>query len=271
MTITVDLDYSNDFQVGDGEQQLTYNVRGTSDESEAYFSLVSQALPVYNGRFAYSATIRRIADDVFQATVGYKAATPEQRQNFGQDGGGSSLQFEIGTETLHITQSKSTVSKTTATARPAADHKGAIGVSSEGIEGCDVLVGNLTWSETHTYPLSAINQAYLASLSQVVATMNANSFRGFSRGEVLFLGATGGVSEQKPQWELTYRFAMSPNQTNIVVGDITVPSKLGWDYLWIEYLAQSDDSAKRVAQRPYAAYVERVYDFSDFGKLRLNN
>lgn len=271
MTITVALDFAQDFQVGDGEQQLTYNVRGTSDEAQAYFALVQNVAPVYNGRFAFSANIRRVADDVFQATVGYKSATPEQRQNFGEDGGGSSLQFEIGTETLHITQSKSTVSKTTASARPAADHKGAIGVSSDGIEGCDVLVGNLTWSETHTYPLSAINQAYLGALSSVVATMNTASFRGFARGEVLFLGASGGVSSNKPQWEITYRFAQSPNQTSITIGDITVPSKLGWDYVWIEYVAQSDDDAKRVAQRPYAAYVERVYDFSDFSRLRLNN
>lgn len=268
---TVDLDFSNELQVGEGEQQLTYNIRGTEDEGEAYFALIANAIPIYNGRFAYSAVIRRAAIDCFIGTVSYKTGTPEQRQSFGDDGGGSSLQFELGNETQHITQSLSTVSKTTSGGRPAADHKGAIGVSSDGIEGTDVLVPTMNWSETHYYPLAAIGPNYLSVLRSMRVKMNSATFRGFARGEVLFLGASGGVSAASPRWEITYRFAQSDNVTNLAVGDITVPSKLGWDYLWIEYVAQSDDTAKAVARVPYAAYVERVYEFADFSQLRLNS
>lgn len=268
---TVDLDFTAEYQIGEGEQQLNYNIRGTENEGEAYFSLIANAIPIYNGRFAYSAVLRRVATECYVGTVSYKAGTPEQRQSFGEDGGGSSLQFELGNETQHITQSLSTVSSTTSGGRPAADHKGAIGVSSDGIEGTDILVPTMNWSETHYYPLASIGPSYLSVLKATRLKMNSASFRNFAKGEVLFLGASGGVSASSPRWEITYRFAQSDNVTSLAVGDITVPSKLGWDYLWIEYIAQSDDTAKAVARVPYAAYVERVYEFADYSQLRLNS
>ena len=35
--------------------------------------------------------------------------------------------------------------------------------------------------------------------------------------------------------DYVYSFSASPNKTNFTVGDITVASKKGWEYLWVEY------------------------------------
>ena len=73
---------------------------------------------------------------------------------------------------------------------------------------------------------------------------------GFSRlaaGECLFLGASGS----KPgadDWEITFRFAASPNRTGITVGDIAGISKKGWEYLWVRCADAEDSTAKALVK-----------------------
>ena len=56
---------------------------------------------------------------------------------------------------------------------------------------------------------------------------NEGAFRGKVKGEVLFCGAAGSKRGQE-DWEVTFKWAASPNKTDIQIGDITVPSKEGW-------------------------------------------
>ena len=57
--------------------------------------------------------------------------------------------------------------------------------------------------------------------------------------ECLFLGAAGSkrgaddpssLKLRRAGWEITYRFAASPNRTGITVGEITGIAKKGWEY-----------------------------------------
>ena len=56
---------------------------------------------------------------------------------------------------------------------------------------------------------------------------------------------------------------------NIVIGDITVPAKGGWEYLWVLYEDQEDATAKRIVKRPIAAYVEQVRESGNFSLLGI--
>ena len=70
-------------------------------------------------------------------------------------------------------------------------------------------------------------------------------------------------------WEISFRFAGSPNVMNLTVGPVTGVSKKGWEYLWVRYETVEDAAAKRLVQRPAAVYVEKVYESGDFGALGI--
>ena len=68
---------------------------------------------------------------------------------------------------------------------------------------------------------------------------------------------------------ITFRFAVSPNQSSLSVGKLKVSNKKGWDYLWVRYADKVSESKKNVIKEPVAAYVEQVYPEGDFGNLGL--
>jgi hypothetical protein len=100
---------------------------------------------------------------------------------------------------------------------------------------------------------------------------NNDPFRGFDPGEVLFLGATGirRGDGRDDLWEITYRFAVSQNRTAFTVGSIPVGGKLGWDYMWVRYADEVDDTAGQVVKRPAAVYIEKVYYGTRFASLGI--
>ncbi len=57
--------------------------------------------------------------------------------------------------------------------------------------------------------------AYKSTLFFLTACVNSDGFKGFAPGEVLFLGASGTQRGQE-DWEITFKFAASPNATGLV-------------------------------------------------------
>jgi len=82
------------------------------------------------------------------------------------------------------------------------------------------------------------------------------------------LGASGS-KRGDADWEITFRFAASPNRTNFQVGPITVAAKKGWEYLWVRYADAEDATVKVLVKRPVAAYVEKVYPDGSFAALGI--
>ena len=181
----------------------------------------------------------------------------------------SSFAFDTGGGTMHRNQSLKTVSKVP---NDAPDFNGAIEVDNEGnVNGVDVTMPVLNFTETHTMNGSRVTTSYKKSVAALTGTVNRSGFRGFSAGEVLFLGASGtkrGKKNDSP-WEITFRFAVSPNQSSLQVGKLKVSNKRGWDYLWVRYADKVAENKKNVIKEPVAAYVEQVYPEGDFGNLGL--
>ena len=170
---------------------------------------------------------------------------------------------------MHRNQSLKTVSKVP---NDAPDFNGAIEVDNEGnVNGVDVTMPVLNFTETHVMKGSRVSTSYKKNVAAITGTVNRSGFRGFSAGEVLFLGASGtkrGKKNDSP-WEITFRFAVSPNQSGLQVGKLKVSQKKGWDYLWVRYADKVADNKKNVIKEPVAAYVEQVYPEGDFGNLGL--
>jgi len=148
--------------------------------------------------------------------------------------------------------------------------KGAIGATAENVEGVDITTPVYNWSETHFIPDSAMTNAYRGKLFHATGTTNASAFKGFAAGECLFLGASGSKRADE-DWEVTFRFSSSPNKTGITVGDIQGIAKKGWEYLWVTYTPTELTVAgkKYLRQIPLFAYVEKVYEESDFADLAI--
>ena len=181
----------------------------------------------------------------------------------------TSFAFDTGGGTMHRNQSLKTVSKVP---NDAPDFNGAIEVDNEGnVNGVDVTMPVLNFTETHTMNGSRVTTSYKKTVAALTGTVNSSGFRGFSAGEVLFLGASGTKRSKKPNapWEITFRFAVSPNQSGLEVGKLKISSKKGWDYLWVRYADRVSDNKKNVIKEPVAAYVEQVYPEGDFGNLGL--
>ena len=70
-------------------------------------------------------------------------------------------------------------------------------------------------------------------------------------------------------WEITFRFAGSPNRSGLSVGPIGNIAKKGWEYLWVRYADAEDAASHSLVKAPLAAYVEKVYEEGDFSDLGI--
>lgn len=141
-------------------------------------------------------------------------------------------------------------------------------VAHEDVEGVDITAPVYNFSETHYIDDALVTDAYKGTLFLLTGKTNQAAFRNFAVGEVLFLGASG-TKRGKDDWEITFKFAASPNVTNLQIGSITVASKRGWELLWVRYTDVEDLTARMLVKQPVAAYVEQVYEEGDFSGLGI--
>jgi len=178
---------------------------------------------------------------------------------------GADFAFDITAQTEHVTQSIETVSRTNRGGGVAPDYKGAIGVTKDSILGCDRIKPYLEWSRTVT--LTATTFDYWYQVSTLVGTTNQGTFYGTSAGKQLFLGVSGNIKDFN-KCVATFKFAYAPDLASILICDgLTVPIKAAWDFLWVAY--KNIDDTNKLAQQPFAAFVERIYRRSDFSTLGI--
>jgi hypothetical protein len=180
----------------------------------------------------------------------------------------SQYSFDTGGGTQHVTQSIANVGKYAAGGFTAPDFFGAIGVTDDRVEGTDITVPVFNFTETHYIDKLLVTGAYKLALFSLTGKVNGAGFKGYAKGEVLFLGASGS-KRGLDDWEITFRFAASPNVAGLSLGSITGIAKEGWQYLWVRYIDDEDSIAKAMIKRPVAAYVEQVYSYGDFSNLGI--
>lgn len=150
--------------------------------------------------------------------------------------------------------------------------KGLIGVERDGaelrVEGVEIGVQALKFSIHKRVPRTSLTTAYIKLLSDMTFTWNDAAFMDFAIGELLFVGASGSQGTNSDP-EVTYNFIASPNASSLTVGEITGIYKRGHDYLWVYWEKIEDTTGKGTVARPKAAYVEKVYESSNFALLGI--
>lgn len=253
-----------------------YTLEGTSSDYTARLLIENSVAELYRGLKRSTINLSPVwVDDkadagVWEAIVDYVPQTDAAPEI-----GDSTFSFDTAGGTQHLTQSILTRHEIVPDGEPAISHKGAIGVSSQGVEGVDITVPIYNFSETHWIADSTVTDAYKGKLFRLTGKTNLAPFKGCERGECLFLGASGSKRGDE-DWEVTFRCAGSPNMENIPIGAtpavpagiMTVPDKRGWEYLWVQYAEREAASGKVIVSEPIAAFVEQVYyegDLADLG------
>ena len=187
--------------------------------------------------------------------------------------------FDISLATEHITHSKATIGEwrggaTQPEGGVTPTNNQALNDTGDRIEGLDILAPLFRFDETHRKSTNLVTRGYVGALFNLSRKVNNAFFKGFDPGECMFLGARGRLVEDGV-YEVHYRFAATPNRTNIQVGHITVPFKRGWDYIWVETewkeitIGSGQDAQKKMTHSPLAVRVERVYDDGNFSRLKI--
>jgi hypothetical protein len=165
---------------------------------------------------------------------------------------------------------------------------GAINVSGGRVNGVEITVPSLSWSETWLVPAWYLvtgskepairenaqvedaddpSQPYAQVLHEMGGMVNEDRFRIFGPGEVLFLGARFDVNTSSTMVPVTYSFVAQRSRNEFKVGDITVTKKAGMDFLWIVYGDEVDQNFP--VKKPRYVYVDQVYPRKKFLDLKL--
>lgn len=119
-----------------------------------------------------------------------------------------------------------------------------------------------TYTKYMKIPLSTSKRRKIASL---VGKVNANTWKGWSKGEVMFLGCSySGVERDKAP--VTFNFAIQMNETREIAEGVPVIKKEGNIYIWTQQSeAKNNMSPKLKVTAVFAAQVAEYADFSELG------
>lgn len=268
---------------GDGELSRLWMVTGSEDEMAIHAEMATNVIPLeWDDLILKSYDASPLGRGLWLVTAKYgsglrRGETDDNGDpvNGGQSGGQTlqglagdvpSFTFDSGVTSTRMYQSLLTANKLAPVGQTAPDFKGAIGVTDDSVEGCEVLVPSPTWTETHYKSTTSVTPAYRDDLMELVGTCADATFRGRPKGEVLLMSVAGSL-KNLTTWELQFKFGFSKNRSNLTVGDITVTTKRGWEYLWIRYSSSVDQNS--LIKKPAFVYIEQVYAYADFSKLKI--
>jgi hypothetical protein len=248
---------------------------------------IQQELLFYNypntGVFlwAESYSISYLGDDAWQVTINYEkdgADDDVRPQPLSR-----SRAFDTSGGTAHVTQGETgSVSALGIVTESFGNQErkyppsapqlyGAIGVDGDSVAGVDIVIPQLNWTETFDVPNSYVSDNYIKAVAGLTGTVNNASFRTFQADEVLFLGASGAQEWDSDKgygpWSLSFKFAASPNKTNLTIGTVTGVEKKGHEYLWVRY--EDDVQDTTLIKKTKHVYVNAVYKRGDFSGLGI--
>lgn len=266
----------------DRNGQLKYFISGTSDPVAARAALAGYVPTSFADVVLQNYNVSPAGPESFYGIATYIPFQGD-RPDENEEGTGYSeglLSATFGGETTKVTQSISTVASYVPGGETATDFHGAINVRQDGekieVEGTEQQVPTATFRLTRKYQLGAVGASKLATIASLAKKYNSStltiSARGipsmtFAAGTMFFDGAEVTEPNDQDWWTITYILVYQPNITDKEVGDITISSKLGWQYAWILYGKDKDAASKRLTSVPVQANVEEIYESADLNVL----
>lgn len=238
-----------------GMFEKRYRVFGTNDDDDVRRQVRATAPIVFKSLPLATMEVKAVSHNLWEVSCQYTAEEFQRRQ--------STWSFNTSGSTTHVGSSLQTRNSVSYSNTGIPNFGRAVNVTDNGVEGVDIVIPNLTISETHKYEPAAVTASFMGTIASLTGTVNNAPWRGFNSGEVLFTGASGNYNDNIVA--ITFNFDLQPNST---VGGMT---KFGWDYYWVLYEDVEDTNTGDVVKRPRAGYVEQLYPAGNFSLLGLPN
>jgi len=183
-----------------------------------------------------------------------------------------SVSFDYSLETVHVTHARQHLGDYAPPGKQPINYQGAINVRRDAngitVEGVDMLVPVQRMQFRMRVSGAALTWEYIRDVLRKAPCQNSEEFYGFEPGEVRWDGGSmvNTVAEEMIA-EVSFNFSIERNATNLQIGNITIPFKRGWDYVWVEY-ADTEDGGW-LLKEPIGAHHERLYPLCDFSDLLL--
>jgi hypothetical protein len=277
----------------DTTHRARYFATGSDNDAEikaaALFSIPANWVSSQGGDALerQSIDVKRIGVTTWELDVHYGAAEDEDSQEEPETGDGDyTFDTSGGTQNVQVARTVGTKPKQDVYDRnglvkdaqnnPEDPFGGALNVTGEsGKEkphGVDITIPTLKFTRTHYLPSSLVTPSYVKTLAGLTGCVNSSAWNSFAAGELLFLGAQGQRRGSK-DWQVTFSFDASSNQTNVAIGTgsfkITVPSVKGWEYLWVKWGTVKHETLPIMVPFPVQACVAQIYPESDFSQLGI--
>ena len=159
------------------------------------------------------------------------------------------------------------------------DAGGAIGWNGKSgddceIAGVDIPTAQLRETYTKQMRISRLTTSYKRSVASLVGKVNSGSFKGWSAGEVMFLGMSYSTPAKKAsKVTVTFNFAIQPNESaiqpnesNVKIGGHSV-SKKGFEYAWAISKSVAAGGGPKIEVE--GIYVDQVCEYASFSALGL--
>lgn len=264
-----------------------FMVTGTIDEPTVRRLVLFTAPQFYEGVLNLQATTQaHLGNGVWLCSASYGFRELQTNNNPGAGGTGGSggsggsndghqpgandpvgphISGSIGSRQQHFTSSLQTTDsdKLTGDSRGIPDHKHSIGVSKEGVEGCDWPVPEFRWSEAWLFLPQFVTWGYLQRLRSYHGRVNGvgtnydGTFRAFPKGEARFEGVDF-EAQGLERVRMTFHFFAEENITAYKLTNdfANGVNKSGHEYLWVEY--EDKAGTDYISKQPRAVFVEEV-------------
>lgn len=242
----------------------------TESEVDVEAAAIAALPTTYVGYFLNVISIRQKAYNAFDVTGSYKATKKPENNDPASPGQDGEFTFEVSVQNVRALYALAKVSSGAVKGATAPDNKGLVNVNADRVDGVDIPQPNYTFSETHYFSQAAISQAYKITLGGLVGTVNNGTFRGHPAGTLLSTGVSGSV-RGTDQWRLRFQWAMSPNVSNLSIGDLTGITKRGWDYLELHYRPKADDFNGLLVREPYAYTVHQMMRYTNYAGFGIGS
>jgi hypothetical protein len=144
---------------------------------------------------------------------------------------------------------------------------GKVGSDSE-IKGVEIVFpqSRETWTKAISRD-KAESTNFKRKIAELTGKVNSKKFKGWSPGEVLFLGASFTADESKSKTVVTYNFAISFNEKMNAGGKNY--DKKGHEYIWSITENIYDDKIKKNTVKTTGSYLAQVYEYADLNELGI--
>ena len=256
--------------------EIPYNVEGIvsleDGEVEALTAVKNAAPSTRNGLpFSYVEIESRESDTFYRVKAVYEsssgAGTSSEKVSEA-----TTVSFDCGGGTRHIEKSvKQTQIIGNLDAHGMINWNGKSGTEME-VRGVDLPTADIRESYTVKVPRrKLLRSTYRRQLAQLVGKVNADRFKVWEAGEVMFLGCTFLHSDDmndEEQIPVTFNFSIKMNEKNIKIGNKTVDKK-GFEYIWTISETKLNRENGKFETIIANAYLEQVVDYVNFNLLGI--